>query len=122
MVEHVPTGTPLTDPKMIDWFRGVVAGKVLYVYRGKPGGMRMYCPKNWKAPSVPLSYGGLLDDEYSVYIGEWLGKIIPVKVGKYITPDTHDAHIDWVETTSNYLTLTAYMASLVIKRIEVMKW
>ncbi len=134
MVEHAPTGTPITDENLIRVARKAILGVVSQVIHHinvfeKVCGMIVMEPGgdiSSKYPT-PLTYMGVLDEEYSVYTGDWLGNVVVLVMNKNITPDTHDVTVDWEEIDHLYderfnTTMIMGKAIAVIKRKEVMIW
>jgi len=128
MVEHVPTGTPITDPELIEISRKLAVGHINQVFGGNYGFGSIISSEPLEhlvgrdPKETAISYLGVLDEKYSVYGGNRFNRPIFLVVLKEINPDTHDVYIRWVEIASTNGILKMRLAVAATERKEVMKW
>ncbi len=125
---HLPTGTPITDPELIRISRGTPVGTVTHSIRDYSDNAEFVSSESVKnvkrrhPVETELTYTGVLDKEYSIYVGEKFGKPFNVKVLKEVTPETHDVFLDWIEFAFKIPGMLGSRAVVVVERKKVMQW
>ena len=136
MVEPVPTGTPITDPKLIRMARTCPIGLVRCFFGEMVDSTDnckasiLYEHKNAKemiAQALPwyyFEYRGVFDDEFSLYTGSEYYIQLFLVLSMEISPETHDVSVGW-EDVSPFPHMPQWIGATpvaIIKRKEVMKW
>ncbi len=124
---YVAPGTPIEtmiSEAFIKLLRKNTVGNLKFYINDTMENQTLYFGAGSKVTFDPPIYIGLLDDKYSVYLGDHGASIYNILLDKEVSPDTHDVtvRVTFEHGQFKERTLTFYEVVPVVKHKEIMKW